>query len=144
VDPGSFSIEGLYHMIVFTSFENHKEFSDAQTQLEDNSNVAFIHQAAPEVHRTYHKQRRDFALAIGAAAENTNSEYIMFVEDDFPVCEDDGWDKITSLLVKASRAVPRHCGVFVATGASGLIFRSTLAPTLIRLLVPCWERKKKD
>jgi len=54
----------------------------------------------------------------------TNASYVMLLEDDFLLCQD-GWNNILLSLDMAQGEVPRHCGVFVATGGSGLIFRNS-------------------
>ncbi|KAI7828692.1 hypothetical protein BC939DRAFT_483363 [Gamsiella multidivaricata] len=50
------------------------------------------------------------------------------MEDDFPFCAG-GWQETLNTIYEANRQVPDHCGVFVATGGSGLIFKRSVALT---------------
>jgi hypothetical protein len=53
-------------------------------------------------------------LSVGGRIQP--ARYYMLMEDDFPLCERPGGDELLWLLAEASRRVPHHCGVFVATG----------------------------
>ncbi|KAH7054159.1 hypothetical protein BKA57DRAFT_390215 [Linnemannia elongata] len=50
------------------------------------------------------------------------------MEDDFPFCED-GWQEMLNTIYRAHTEVKDHCGVFVGTGGSGLIFKRSVALT---------------
>ncbi|KAI8602418.1 hypothetical protein EDD21DRAFT_303773 [Dissophora ornata] len=50
------------------------------------------------------------------------------MEDDFPFCEG-GWQEMLNTIYAANSKVQNHCGVFVGTGGSGLVFKRSVALT---------------
>lgn len=94
-----------------------------------------------------------------ASRDGGESAYVLLAEDDFPLCPDedpevgkrDYWDQawrdLQTALVKTNLAMPDrtevdedeesagHCGLFVATGGSGLVMRGFLAQKLPALLL---------
>ncbi|KAI7827025.1 hypothetical protein BC939DRAFT_483610 [Gamsiella multidivaricata] len=50
------------------------------------------------------------------------------MEDDFPFCKG-GWQEMLNTIYAANEKVQDHCGVFVGTGGSGMIFKRSVALT---------------
>jgi hypothetical protein len=76
------------------------------------------------------------ALQLGV---HLNSAYIMLIEDDFPLCKT-GWSKFVQIFYKAYGPSPDFerkagpCGIFAATGGSGILVRRDIGIILVYLL----------
>ncbi|GAA5926814.1 hypothetical protein JCM3775_007047 [Rhodotorula graminis] len=107
-------------------------------------------------------QRLHVARGLAHAAE-LGGAYVLLTEDDFPLCEDErpvgdegarswtgAWAKLQAALVATNELMPDapaldggiateasmgHCGLFLATGGSGLAIRTPLAARLPALLL---------
>lgn len=108
-------------------------------------------------------QRLHVARGLDYAASKGGA-YVLLTEDDFPLCEDDeasrvdgrkswsdAWHKLQAALVRTNALMPDsdapvaavaqqsdslgHCGLFLATGGSGLAIRTPLAARLPALLL---------
>ncbi|KAI1316309.1 hypothetical protein EDD11_010152 [Mortierella claussenii] len=78
-------------------------------------------------------QRKHLISAIRKIGTSEDTVYLGVMEDDFPFCEN-GWQEMLNTLYEANKAVPDHCGAFVATGGSGLIFKRSVALTATFIL----------
>lgn len=119
------------------------------------------HALAPGAHDRL-DQRLHVARGLAHAA-GLGGAYVLLTEDDFPLCEDEragggegarswagAWTKLQAALVATNELMPDapvldgaaaseasmgHCGLFLATGGSGLAIRTPLAARLPALLL---------
>ncbi|KAI5479382.1 hypothetical protein MNV49_003716 [Pseudohyphozyma bogoriensis] len=150
-------------MIVFTHFRTHDMFDAAQTYFAESPSYAtkaehYIEwRRDPRGHANRLDQRLHVARALAYAAESGgDSAYVLLAEDDFPLCADAGetWVDLKRAIVETNLAMPDwdtrgelamsyeeqeeasgHCGLFLATGGSGLAMRGFVAAKLPGLLL---------
>lgn len=119
-------------MVVYSHFpvDEHTVLKSATQQYKENPFVTFVTTSddGPQI------QKRHFAAALTYATK-LDTQYVMLLEDDFPLCEG-CWKKLMTVLVYAQSGIAAgHCGIFVGTGGSGLIIRHEMIPVLAQLLV---------
>lgn len=150
-------------LIVYTHFKNHDVFDEAQRHF--TSSPVHAAKVAKYVtwHRdpraTSNRLDQRLHVARGldyAAKDGGDSAYVLLAEDDFPLCPGGGgskleqwsnaWEELMRVFVATNEAMPDlassdatltngHCGIFIATGGSGLAIRGTIAKTLPALLL---------
>ncbi|KAJ2920398.1 hypothetical protein MD484_g117, partial [Candolleomyces efflorescens] len=142
------------HLSIFTHAKEHKAFERLQKTFDDNSITFFAdndtHPDAFEGH--YLHLAEAFRWASNPRPNLPQAEWVMLVEDDFPLCAGHvGRDALRRVLtiLEASRptntpsGVPRRRGGFIGTGGSGLIIHKTLLPILQLVLHAHAERESK-
>lgn len=124
-DPELDSMYSRTQMIVYTHFTNHTIFSDAKehysNDLKAQRYLKWVHEEGHEVN-----QRLHVAKALKLVGESFKSTYVALIEDDFPLC-DNKWRELMTVVWEAQVQVPRHCGVFIGTGGSGLLMKQKYA-----------------
>ncbi|CAG8525999.1 6557_t:CDS:2 [Dentiscutata erythropus] len=131
--PGVRSLYKRTQLIVYTHFSNHPIFDKARSiyanDLKAQNYLRFHREKGSEINQRLHVSK-----AIKFVAENFKSAYIALVEDDFPLC-DGKWKEMLTVIYNANLRVPRHCGIFVGTGGSGLFMRNNKALVASDLLL---------
>jgi len=109
------------HFTDFAAFDEAKEYF--QTIPKARKHVKWIRQEGFEKN-----QRKHLISAIRMVGSVEDTVYLGIMEDDFPFCAG-GWQEMLNTIYLAHQTVPEHCGVFVTTGGSGLIFKRSVALT---------------
>lgn len=150
-------VSSRLRLIVYTHFRTHDTFDAAQqffstSPLHTAKAAQYIEwRRDPRGHANRLDQRLHVARGLQYAAHHGGeSAYIMLTEDDFPLCRNtegeknwkNTWAQLTRALVETNEAMPDssvgtsgHCGLFVATGGSGLAVRGFIAKKLPALLL---------
>ncbi|GJJ77764.1 hypothetical protein EMPS_10123 [Entomortierella parvispora] len=128
-------VDPLYsriQIVVYTHFTDFPAFDEAKEYFETiptaRKHVKWIRQEGFEKN-----QRKHLISAIRKVGSVEDTVYLGIMEDDFPFCEG-GWQEMLNTIYLAHQTVPEHCGVFVATGGSGLIFKRSVALTATFIL----------
>ncbi|KAG6837344.1 hypothetical protein H0H93_010946 [Arthromyces matolae] len=124
---------------VFTHSTSHTAFANVQRMF-TSTNVTFY--TDNDTHPDHWPgQYLHIAEAFRWAMQRSNhAEWVMLVEDDFPMCAGDrGWDalkKVMQILESqiSARSGAHAQGGFIGTGGSGLIIHHTMLPILILLM----------
>ncbi|KAL4065491.1 hypothetical protein V8B97DRAFT_2025757 [Scleroderma yunnanense] len=143
IDDNKTSLSVFTHARVHPSFEHAKQefrnslavfYADPDSHL-DSREGQYLHVA--EAFRWAYEGR-------GGAGGDPNSthpraEWVMLVEDDFPLCGEWGWRGIVDVMNilengRTSRGYLRRRGGFVGTGGSGLIIHYSVLPILSHIL----------
>eukprot|EP01112_Ceratiomyxa_fruticulosa_P015288 TRINITY_DN4470_c0_g1_i1.p1 TRINITY_DN4470_c0_g1~~TRINITY_DN4470_c0_g1_i1.p1 ORF type:complete len:653 (-),score=88.85 TRINITY_DN4470_c0_g1_i1:95-2053(-) len=112
-----------------------KPLSDSQEPIKEGSSEAKEKKALQEINsRARNRRMMKHRMEMLGDALLTNSSYIMLLEDDFVLCEN-GWNSMLFTIDSIMNELPNHCGVFVATGGSGLIFTYYSTPLVIEALL---------
>ncbi|KAK9768025.1 hypothetical protein K7432_001661 [Basidiobolus ranarum] len=134
--PAEPALESFYsrvQMVVYTHFSNHTAFDRAKSKFESTRKgqryIKWVQEPGFEKN-----QRLHFSKAMKMVSETYQTSYIEIVEDDFPLCEDT-WPEFLRVLYHANKHVPEHCGAFVGTGGSGLIFKRPIVERAYQLLL---------
>lgn len=117
---------------VFTHSTAHVSFTHAKEHFAQTS-ITFY--TDTDVHMdSYSGQHLHVAEAFRWASEKgpSQAEWVMLVEDDFPVCGEWGWRGILGVMNELQRA--GKFGGFVGTGGSGLIIHHSLLPILTYIM----------
>lgn len=144
-------------VIVYTHFASHPIFELAQSTFASNPKAAHYIEWHRDPRAAAAQNRLDQRLHVARGLEYAASKrgaYVLLTEDDFPLCEDerpargkerswdDAWTKLQAALVATNERMPDahddapgHCGLFLATGGSGLAIRSEIAARLPALLL---------
>lgn len=152
-------------LIVYTHFLTHSVFDHAQTHFSSPFSSAYAAKAAhyitwqrdPRATSDRLDQRLHVARGLAHAGEGGESAYVLLTEDDFPLCPDNTragetpswagtWDELKRVVVATNVAMPDvavadsgpqlgHCGIFIATGGSGLLLRGRIAALLPSILL---------
>ncbi|GAA6058023.1 hypothetical protein JCM3770_003976 [Rhodotorula araucariae] len=150
-------------LVVYTHFATHPMFDLARAHFASSAKAAHYVTWARDPRAVVPgaqdrlDQRLHVARGLAHAAE-LGGAYVLLTEDDFPLCEDAGgeggerswhgaWEKLQAALVATNMRMPDdgagvaddsgigHCGLFIATGGSGLAIRAPLAARLPALLL---------
>ncbi|KAK9761418.1 hypothetical protein K7432_013694 [Basidiobolus ranarum] len=134
--PAEPALESFYsrvQMVVYTHFSNHSAFDRAKSSLESTRKgqryIKWVQEPGTEKN-----QRLHFSKAMKMVSETYQTSYISIIEDDFPLCENT-WPEFLRVLYHANKHVPEHCGAFVGTGGSGLIFKQHIVQRAHQLLL---------
>ncbi|KAG2124844.1 uncharacterized protein EDB93DRAFT_491446 [Suillus bovinus] len=114
------------HSTAHVSFAHAKEYY-AQTPITFYTDT--------DIHiDSYSGQHLHVAEAFRWASEKgpSQAEWVMLVEDDFPVCGEWGWQGILNVMNELQRG--GKYGGFVGTGGSGLIIHRSLLPILTYIM----------
>ncbi|KAI9494993.1 hypothetical protein BDB00DRAFT_786835 [Zychaea mexicana] len=134
VDPEPNSLYSRIQIMVYTHFSNHSQFDVAREKfsndLKGQRYLKWVREEGDQMNQRLHVSK-----ALQLAADSFQSTYISLVEDDFPVCGSDAWRNIENVIYEANEHAPDHCGVFVATGGSGLFLKPHVARLVSDLLV---------
>ncbi|BGP04913.1 hypothetical protein JCM10049v2_000715 [Rhodotorula toruloides] len=148
-------------VIVYTHFASHPMFELAQSTFASNPKAAHYIEWHRDPRAFAAQNRLDQRLHVARGLEYAASEggaYVLLTEDDFPLCEDakpargkerswdNAWKELQAALVATNARMPDpfadapdsppgHCGLFLATGGSGLAIRSSIAARLPALLL---------
>ncbi|BGP44960.1 hypothetical protein JCM10450v2_000775 [Rhodotorula kratochvilovae] len=152
-------------LVVYTHFATHAQFDLARAHFASSAKAAhYISWARdPRALAPGAEDRLDQRLHVArglAHAAQMGGAYVLLTEDDFPLCEDaraegegrswrGAWEKLQAALVATNVRMPDgdaledgggdgamgHCGLFLATGGSGLAIRTPLAARLPALLL---------
>ncbi|KAG1717585.1 uncharacterized protein EDB91DRAFT_1190129 [Suillus paluster] len=117
---------------VFTHATTHVSFTHAK---EHYAQAPITFYTDTDMHAdSYSNQHLHVAEAFRWASEKgpSQAEWVMLVEDDFPVCGEWGWRGILGVMNELQR--DGKYGGFVGTGGSGLIIHRTLLPILTYIL----------
>ncbi|KAF9959596.1 hypothetical protein BGZ72_009326 [Mortierella alpina] len=124
------AVDPLYsriQIIVYTHFTDFEGYDEAKAYFDTipkaRKHVKWIRDQGSEKN-----QRKHLVSAIRKVGTAEDTVYLGIMEDDFPFCAG-GWQEMLNTIHEANRQVPDHCGVFVATGGSGLIFKRSVALT---------------
>lgn len=125
---------------VFTHSTIHPAFIKSQ-ELYKGDNITFYidNDTHPEAYTgQYLHLAEAFRWVLEKPSPAKTAEWVMLVEDDFPVCGgDSGWNaiaKVLSILEKSRSARNEIRSGFVGTGGSGLIIHRSVLPVLVLLL----------
>ncbi|RXW20613.1 hypothetical protein EST38_g5221 [Candolleomyces aberdarensis] len=141
------------HLSIFTHATEHRAFERLQQTFSDSTITFFAdndtHPDAYEGH--YLHLAEAFRWVSGPRPNLPQAEWVMLIEDDFPLCAGHvGRDALRRVLtiLEASRPspdspVPRRRGGFIGTGGSGLIIHNTLLPILQLVLHAHAEKQSK-
>ncbi|KAG0248019.1 hypothetical protein BG011_000626 [Mortierella polycephala] len=114
-------------IVVFTHFTDFPGYDDARDYFDRipkaRKHVKWVREEGSEKN-----QRKHLVNAIRKVGTVEDSTYLGLMEDDFPFCEG-GWQEMLNTIYTANQKVKDHCGVFVGTGGSGLIFKQSVALT---------------
>ncbi|ORX88704.1 hypothetical protein K493DRAFT_319274 [Basidiobolus meristosporus CBS 931.73] len=134
--PAEPALESFYsrvQMVVYTHFDDHPAFERAKMKFENTRKgqryLRWVQEPGSEKNQHLH-----FSKAMKLVSETYQTSYIEIVEDDFPLCENT-WPDFLRVLYHANKHVPEHCGAFVGTGGSGLIFKRHIAEKAHQLLL---------
>jgi len=147
------SLSSRLRLVVYTHFSDHSQFDIAQNLFTSSKAQHYLTfhrdpRAAGGGDRL--DQRLHVARALDYASKDGNAAYVLLTEDDFPLCDDattgphglrtyeKTMAKLERALVETNRLLPDpasgsepgHCGLFVATGGSGLVIRNSIASIL--------------
>ncbi|BGO96769.1 hypothetical protein RTBOTA2_000639 [Rhodotorula toruloides] len=148
-------------VIVYTHFASHPMFELAQSTFASNLKAAHYIEWHRDPRAFAAQNRLDQRLHVARGLEYAASKggaYVLLTEDDFPLCEDarpargkerswdNAWKELQAALVATNALMPDpfadapdsppgHCGLFLATGGSGLAIRSSIAARLPALLL---------
>ncbi|KAF9582450.1 hypothetical protein BGW38_000194 [Lunasporangiospora selenospora] len=109
------------HFTDFTGYDEAKAYFD--TIPKARKYVRWVREEGSEI-----SQRKHLVSAIRKIGTEMDSAYLGIMEDDFPFCKH-GWQDMLNTVYEANQRVKEHCGVFVGTGGSGLIFKRAVALT---------------
>ncbi|KAG0199358.1 hypothetical protein BGX28_007365 [Mortierella sp. GBA30] len=123
-------VDPLYsriQIVVYTHFTDFPGYDDAKAYFDTipkaRKHVKWIREDGAEKN-----QRKHLVSAIRKIGTSEESVYLGVMEDDFPFCEG-GWQEMLNTIYQANRKVEDHCGVFIGTGGSGMIFKRSVALT---------------
>ncbi|KAG0008413.1 hypothetical protein BGZ80_003481, partial [Entomortierella chlamydospora] len=123
-------VDPLYsriQIVVYTHFTDFPGYDEAKAYFDTipkaRKHVKWVREEGFEKN-----QRKHLVSAIRRVGTAEDSVYLAVMEDDFPFCEN-GWQEMLNTIYEANQKVPEHCGVFVGTGGSGLIFKRAVALT---------------
>ncbi|GAA5827106.1 hypothetical protein JCM5353_006190 [Sporobolomyces roseus] len=147
------SLSSRLRLVVYTQFSDHPQFDNARDLFTSSKGQHYLtfHRDPRSVEAGNRlDQRLHVARALDYASKEEDSAYVSLTEDDFPLCEDPSngahglrnyektMAKLERALVETNRLLPDptsssnlgHCGLFAATGGSGLIIRNSIASIL--------------
>ncbi|KIJ35281.1 hypothetical protein M422DRAFT_51551 [Sphaerobolus stellatus SS14] len=151
---------GRFTASVYTTapLETHQAFSSARSNFKGQSGLDFFQDMDPvklsynqEQISKYPKQIVDlysaFSWIEGKVSVN-DTRYVGIMEDDFEWCPD-SWDELKAVIYEvASRDQLEKggplCGIFVATGGSGLVVRTHILRLLRQALTQYGTKMKPD
>jgi hypothetical protein len=137
-EPKRGSLYARIQFVVYTHFTKHIMFDRARRIIgETKKGQKYIRWFREE--GTRRDQRMHLAKALRGASRRWRTAYVGIIEDDFPLCQGQ-WREFMHIIWEANQRVPGHCGIFVGTGGSGLLFRRDVALLASELLMR--EKKK--
>ncbi|KAG0053520.1 hypothetical protein BGZ83_000937 [Gryganskiella cystojenkinii] len=123
-------VDPLYsriQIVVYTHFTDFPGYDEAKAYFDKipkaRKHVQWVREDGFEKNHRHH-----LVSAIRKVGTLEDSVYLGLMEDDFPFCEG-GWQTMLNTLYEANQRVSDHCGLFVGTGGSGLIFKRSVALT---------------
>ncbi|KAF9580494.1 hypothetical protein BGW38_002843 [Lunasporangiospora selenospora] len=124
------TVDPLYsriQFVVYTHFTDFDGYDEAKAYFDTipkaRKHVKWVREQGSEKNH-----RKHLISAIRHVGTTEDTVYLGIMEDDFPFCAG-GWQGMLNLIYEANRQVQGHCGVFIATGGSGLIFKRSVALT---------------
>ncbi|KAG0182608.1 hypothetical protein DFQ29_003161 [Apophysomyces sp. BC1021] len=132
--PSEGSLYDRLQTVVYTHFSNHTQYDLAHEHFSADARgqhyIKWVRDSGEVL-----DQRLHVSKALKLAADRYDSTYIALLEDDFPVCGPREWRELEHVVYEANQRVPGHCGLFVATGGSGLFMRPDIARLASSLLL---------
>ncbi|KAF9098471.1 hypothetical protein BGX29_007600 [Mortierella sp. GBA35] len=114
-------------IVVYTHITDYPGFDEAQAYFEEipkaRKYVKWIREEGSEK-----SQRKHLISAIRTVGSSVDTVYLGIMEDDFRFCTG-GWQQMLNTIYEANKQVKDHCGLFITTGGSGLIFKRSVAMT---------------
>ncbi|KAF9911984.1 hypothetical protein EC991_001431 [Linnemannia zychae] len=107
------------HITDYPGFDEAREFFNAIPKA--RKHVKWVREEGSE-----RNQRKHLISAIRKIGSAEDTVYLGIMEDDFPFCKG-GWQSMLNTIYEANQHVKNHCGVFITTGGSGLIFKRSVA-----------------
>ncbi|KAG0327205.1 hypothetical protein BGZ99_008186 [Dissophora globulifera] len=124
------AVDPLYsriQVVVYTHFTDFAAYDEAKAYFDTipkaRKHVKWVREDGSEKN-----QRKHLISAIRKIGTVEDTVYLGIMEDDFKFCPG-GWQQMLNTVFEANQQVPDHCGAFVATGGSGLIFKRSVALT---------------
>ncbi|KAG0223943.1 hypothetical protein BGX31_008269 [Mortierella sp. GBA43] len=131
-DEGTDPLYSRIQIVVYTHFTDFEAYDQAKAYFDTipkaRKHVKWVREEGSEMN-----QRKHLISAIRKVGTQEDSVYLGIMEDDFPFCEG-GWQEMLNTIYQANQQVPGHCGAFIATGGSGLIFKRSVALTATFIL----------
>ncbi|KAG0272191.1 hypothetical protein BGZ95_012064 [Linnemannia exigua] len=124
-DESAHPLYSRIQIIVYTHITDHPAFDEAKIFF-DNIPKARRHVKWVRDEGSEKNQRKHLISAIRKVGTTEDTVYLGIMEDDFPFCNG-GWQTMLNTIYDANQYVENHCGVFVTTGGSGLIFKRSVA-----------------
>ncbi|KAG0004478.1 hypothetical protein BGZ65_000286, partial [Modicella reniformis] len=129
------AVDPLYsriQIVVYTHFTEFEQYDEAKAYFDTipkaRKHVKWVREEGSEMN-----QRKHLISAIRKVGTAEDTVYLGIMEDDFPFCAG-GWQEMLNTIYEANRQVPDHCGAFITTGGSGLIFKRSVALTATFIL----------
>lgn len=120
--------------VIYTHFSTHAQFDAAKEHfsgtVKGQRYLKWVREEGGELNQRLHVSK-----ALSHVTDTFQSTYYALMEDDFPVCGKKEWHEIETVIYKAEKNVPNHCGVFVGTGGSGLFLKPDMARLTSQLLL---------
>lgn len=127
IDEPAHPLYSRIQIIVYTHVTEHPGFDVAKTFFETDPKaqkyVKWIREDGAEK-----SHRKHLISAIRKIGTSEESVYLGIMEDDFQFCQG-GFQAMLNTIYNADQQVKDHCGVFITTGGSGLIFKRSVALT---------------
>ncbi|KAF9130479.1 hypothetical protein BGW39_003026 [Mortierella sp. 14UC] len=125
VDEPTDPLYSRIQIVVYTHITDHPGFDEAReyfnTIPKARKHVKWVREKGSEK-----SQRKHLISAIRKIGTEEDTVYLGIMEDDFPFCQR-GWQTMLNTIYEANQRVKNHCGVFITTGGSGLIFKRSVA-----------------
>jgi hypothetical protein len=125
VDEPIVSLYSRIQIVVYTHITDHPGFDEAKeffdTIPKARKHVKWIREEGSEK-----SQRKHLISAIRKIGTEEDTVYLGIMEDDFSFCQG-GWQNMLNAIYEANQYIKNHCGVFITTGGSGLIFKRSVA-----------------
>jgi hypothetical protein len=114
-NPTESSLYSRIQLLIYTNFAQHGQFELAKDQyMQDIRWQKYLKWI--QGNGTDLDQRLHVSQALELATSKADSAYISLTEDDFPICGLNEWKELLTVVYKANRQYPNHCGIFVGTG----------------------------
>lgn len=101
--------------VIYTHFSTHAQFDAAKQHFSNTVKgqryLKWVREEGGELNQRLHVSK-----ALSHVTDTFQSTYYALMEDDFPVCGKKEWHEVETVIYKAEKNVPNHCGVFVGTG----------------------------
>lgn len=115
INPKEGSLYSRIQIMVYTNFAEHNQFDTVKRYYEHDARgqqyLQWVQGNGSDLNQRLHVSR-----ALELAVDTYDSAYISLIEDDFPICGRREWQELLTVVYKANKQHPNHCGIFVGTG----------------------------